>query len=66
MCVCVCVFRVWGVYILALDRRHRSLRPVDLWATRRRCGPKVTSVTWEGWRFTLGRAALRNLGYVPA
>ena len=26
VCVCVCVFTVWGIYILALDRRHRSMR----------------------------------------
>ena len=24
--VCVSVFSVWGIYILALDRRHRSMR----------------------------------------
>ena len=64
VCVCVCVFRVWGIYILALHGRHRSMR---LWtlATRRRCGPTVSKGSWEGWRVTLGRAALRNLGYMP-
>ena len=35
-------------------------------ATRKCCGPTVSRGTWEGWRFTLGRAALRNLGYRPA
>ena len=28
--------------------------------------PTVSRGSWEGWRVTLGRAALRNLGYMPA
>ena len=35
-------------------------------ATRRHCAPTVSRGSWEGWRVTLGRAALRNLGYMPA
>ena len=59
VCVCVCVCRgrkcgVWGICILVLGEKHRSMRPL---ATRRHCGRMVSRVCWEGVRVTLERAA---------